>query len=689
MNRESIKIGSLLLMSIILLAAMIYAVQIQPIAYGNWNVENFDLHTFSSYDDLTTYLRESFTSSTSSWKTGAFGNGSPRSEVMMVDDMQVPAAMESYGGDEGSVDYSETNVQVEGVDEPDIVKTDGTNLYVVADNTVYIILAYLPENAVILSTIELEDDESIQNLFVDGDRLVIFSTIYDHRIYLEDDIKGETSSLIEPWYASPETQVTVFDIGDSDAPTQVREIVLAGTLVGARLIDGFVYVITSQYSYETILPEEGEEVTPRLLVDDVAVEIPVDNIFYVDIPGKSSTATNIASFAVHDDTSDVNIEMYFLGYTQTLFVSQNNIYVAYAQYSYDYSMFQEIIDEVLLDYLPDSLVEELETVETLTLTDYQKQSVSEWILQNYASDLSLSTQQDIAKEVLQHIERTIIHRIHIENGDIEYMAQGNVPGHFHNQFSFSEHDGHLRVSTTLQGWRLRSYLPDLVSLNHVFVLNMDLEIVGSIEDLAPGENIYATRFMGDRCYLVTFKQVDPFFVIDLADPENPELLGSLKIPGYSTYLHAYDDDHIIGIGMEDNTVKISLFDVTDVTNPVEKAKYTIEPDDSSWGSSTALYEHKAFLFDRAKNLLVLPAGSYKGEEAYVFDITPEDGINLKGTITHDIDYYDDDEETYHYRSGGSILRSLYIENVLYTMSTSMIKMNSLEDLQELNSLSLE
>ena len=91
--------------------------------------------------------------------------------------------------------------------------------------------------------IELEDDESIQNLFVDGDRLVIFSTIYDHRIYLEDDIKGETSSLIEPWYASPETQVTVFDIGDSDAPTQVREIVLAGTLVGARLIDGFVYVI--------------------------------------------------------------------------------------------------------------------------------------------------------------------------------------------------------------------------------------------------------------------------------------------------------------------------------------------------------------------------------------------------------------------------------------------------------------
>ena len=689
MNRESIKIGSLLLMSIILLAAMIYAVQIQPIAYGNWNVENFDLHTFSSYDDLTTYLRESFTSSTSSWKTGAFGNGSPRSEVMMVDDMQVPAAMESYGGDEGSVDYSETNVQVEGVDEPDIVKTDGTNLYVVADNTVYIILAYPPENAVILSTIELEDDESIQNLFVDGDRLVIFSTIYDHRIYLEDDIKGETSSLIEPWYASPETQVTVFDIGDSDAPTQVREIVLAGTLVGARLIDGFVYVITSQYSYETILPEEGEEVTPRLLVDDVAVEIPVDNIYYVDIPGKSSTATNIASFAVHDDTSDVNIEMYFLGYTQTLFVSQNNIYVAYAQYSYDYSMFQEIIDEVLLDYLPDSLVEELETVETLTLTDYQKQSVSEWILQNYASDLSLSTQQDIAKEVLQHIERTIIHRIHIENGDIEYMAQGNVPGHFHNQFSFSEHDGHLRVSTTLQGWRLRSYLPDLVSLNHVFVLNMDLEIVGSIEDLAPGESIYATRFMGDRCYLVTFKQVDPFFVIDLADPENPELLGSLKIPGYSTYLHAYDDDHIIGIGMEDNTVKISLFDVTDVTNPVEKAKYTIEPDDSSWGSSTALYEHKAFLFDRAKNLLVLPAGSYKGEEAYVFDITPEDGINLKGTITHDIDYYDDDEETYHYRSGGSILRSLYIENVLYTMSTSMIKMNSLEDFQELNSLSLE
>ncbi|MCK5031543.1 MAG: beta-propeller domain-containing protein, partial [Thermoplasmatales archaeon] len=216
-------------------------------------------------------------------------------------------------------------------------------------------------------------------------------------------------------------------------------------------------------------------------------------------------------------------------------------------------------------------------------------------------------------------------------------------------------------------------------------------------DLASGEQIYATRFIGDKCYLVTFKQIDPFFVIDLSEPTNPEVLGELKIPGYSTYLHPYDETHIIGIGRDDEKVKISLFDVSDLENPIELSKYEIENDDEDWywAQSSALYEHKAFLFDKEKNLLVIPVGDYSKESAYVFDISVEGGIELKGTITHDLEVepeeeYDPWDDDYYYMGnyGNSIKRTLYIEDVLYTVSDNMVKMNDLETLEEINSITI-
>ena len=304
--------------------------------------------------------------------------------------------------------------------------------------------------------------------------------------------------------------------------------------------------------------------------------------------------------------------------------------------------------------------------------------------------------QNIAKEIVRRTERTIIHRISISDGEITYEAQGNVPGFVNNQFSISEYDRHLRVSTTTQGWMIRSYLSNVDSQNNVYVLNMDLEIVGSVEDLATGEQIYATRFIGDKCYLVTFKQMDPFFVIDLGDPGNPEVLGELKIPGFSTYLHPYDETHIVGIGRDGGKVKISLFDVSDLSNPVELSKYEVENTENSWGwtQSSALYEHKAFLFDREKNLLVLPIGDYSKQSAYVFDISVENGIELKGTVTHDLEMQSeetDSDDTYYYNYdyGNSIKRTLYIDDVLYTISDNMVKMNNLNALDEINSVSLD
>jgi uncharacterized secreted protein with C-terminal beta-propeller domain len=249
---------------------------------------------------------------------------------------------------------------------------------------------------------------------------------------------------------------------------------------------------------------------------------------------------------------------------------------------------------------------------------------------------------------------TTVTKIGIEEGTIIFKANGTVPGYVLNQFSMDEHNGYFRIATTDHDWRSGS------SGNNVYVLNEDMEIVGELEDLAPGEEIYSARFMGERCYLVTFKKVDPLFTIDLSDPENPTVLGKLKIPGYSDYLHPYDENTLIGIGKETveaeegdfawyQGVKISLFDVSDVANPRELAKIEIG---SRGTDSPALYDHHAFLFSKARNLLVIPIleakidendfsgevpanfyGEYTYQGAYVFSISRE-GIELRGTITH-------------------------------------------------------
>ena len=684
MKNERLKLSGIMLAGILVFGTFVYAVNVQPMVRGDFDGITYDLMNFGSYSELTDFLTSSFQqSSRYNWNFGAPGDKSFEFSAVTEG-----SAMDGSGGE--VVDYSQTNVQVIGVDEPDIVKTDGTYLYIVSGNKVIIVKAYPAKDAVIEGEITFDEYVTVHNIFISGSRLVVFATTYDHPVYkalIEDDVVSSS------WYSSPDTYVKIFDIEDMKNPELKRDIVVGGSFSGARMIGDYVYVITTQYSYSYDLPEE--DIIPRILIDGEVHEIAISDIYYVDIPEKSSTFTNILSVHVHDDEQEVNEKVFLLGNSQTLYVSKENIYVTYSTQYYDYDLLEDIIDEVLLPVLPESIKSELETIKALTLEDYQKKTVSEWILQNYAENMDEEQKQNIAKEIVRRTERTIIHRISISDGEITYEAQGNVPGFVNNQFSISEYDGHLRVSTTTQGWMIRSYLSNVDSQNNVYVLDMDLEIVGSVEDLATGEQIYATRFIGDKCYLVTFKQIDPFFVIDLGDPGNPEVLGELKIPGFSTYLHPYDETHIIGIGRDGGKVKISLFDVSDLSDPVELSKYEVENTENSWGwtQSSALYEHKAFLFDKEKNLLVLPIGDYSKQSAYVFDISVENGIELKGTVTHDLEMQSEETDSddiyyYNYDYENSIKRTLYIDDILYTISDNMVKMNNLNTLDEINSVSL-
>ena len=300
-------------------------------------------------------------------------------------------------------------------------------------------------------------------------------------------------------------------------------------------------------------------------------------------------------------------------------------------------------------------------------------------------------------------QSTSIYRVSIDNGNLAFQAKGSVAGSVLNQYSMDEFSGYFRLATT--NWKDTTQ-------NSVFVLDMDLKTVGALElkNAEVRETIQSTRFIGNKAYVVTFEQKDPFFVLDMSNPAAPRVAGKLEIPGYSSYLHPYDENHIIGLGMENSTVKLSLFDVTNVNAPTEMAKYIVDGD---YSYSQAQNEPKAFLFDKAKQLLVIPVsitqygvvsdggvvpprtadgatstsfgqGGY-WDGAYVFRLTAENGFELQGGITHQTST----TQQYWYGDYNMMInRALYIDNTLYTISNAEIKLNSLTDLTQIAEVKL-
>ncbi|MFQ5553644.1 MAG: beta-propeller domain-containing protein, partial [Thermoplasmata archaeon] len=265
--------------------------------------------------------------------------------------------------------------------------------------------------------------------------------------------------------------------------------------------------------------------------------------------------------------------------------------------------------------------------------------------------------------------------------------------------SLDEHRSYLRVATTTWG---------SASENNVYVLDPDLAVVGALEGLARGESIYSARFVGELGYLVTFQKVDPFFVLDLSIPDRPEVLGYLKIPGFSEYLHPIDNTHVLGVGkdtIEDPSgtfawfqgLKLSLFDVSDLRSPKEVAKYLVGDRGSS---SPVLYDHKAFLYMREDRLVVLPVdlvervepvddvppwdyGMDAWQGALVLSVDPADGFEVRARVTH----HPSDGDVCRYASGPyGVTRSLYIGDHLYTISPRVLKAHSLIDFTEASSL---
>lgn len=656
---ENMKIKGLMLAGVIIVISFIYAVNVQPVVFGWYSDGQVypDLKTFESYDELIDFLKTNICHGHYEYE-----QVSPGIRVNTAPNGMTKASETSDSYTEATVDYSKTNIQVEGVDEPDIIKTDGTYIYLVANSKIYIIKAYPAEEATVLSTISFDKDIDVSNIFIKDDKLVIFGA--SNRYPVADEDAKEAS-----YYCGgiSTTTIKIYDISNRKKPELFKDIKLDGRYFDGRMINNYVYVITIEYAWDLFyVLEENETLNiPQITIDSDTREIPPDDIYYVNNSKNVDTMTHIISIDLTD--GKVNQKSFLLGYSQSMYVSKNNIYITST--NYDYVDFQPLVG-----------------------VPYRRS-----------------------------VETTVIHKISIQNGEIEYSSRGEVPGRVLNQFSMDEHNGFFRIATTVGNVWDHEYK----SSNNIYILDETLACISEIEGIAPGERIYSARFMGNKAYLVTFKKVDPFFTIDLSDPYNPKVLGELKIPGYSDYLHPFDENHIIGIGKDTvealdelkgrrgidfawyQGIKIALFDVSDFEKPKEIAKIVIGDRGTN---SPALYDHKAFLFNREKELLVIPVSLYEINEeikeqnngytgniygkftfqgAYVYKLNLN-GFEFRGRITHRNQSESIEDHYWYWESSNyDIKRTLFIDNTLYTISNNIVKMNSLDDLSEINSLELE
>ena len=516
-----------------------------------------------------------------------------------------------------SKDYSTTNTQVENVDEADIVKTDGNYIYYTSNNKVYIVKADGLEK---VSEIEIKEENKNfypQEIYVNEDKLILLGNSNEYE-KVEEKYETEVVTNYARVSTTSMAEAIVYDIKDRENPKQIRRVGLDGNYTNSRMIGDNIYFISNKYAnyYKNM---EDYEILP--ILKDTAVSNEIKRVDVTDIAyfedSESYTYMLVAGFNINKN-EQAYTEIFF-GASDIVYASQNNLYIAQANYGRFYNSSES---------------------------------------------------------------KTTIYKFNLDESKIVLKCKGEIKGNLNNQFSMDEHDGNLRVATTL-GF-------DDDSTNQLYVLDKDLKQIGKIENMAKGEKIYSVRFIGKVGYVVTFKQIDPLFVIDLSNPTSPEVKGELKIPGYSSYLHPYDETHIIGIGyntktnsnggVTTTTLKMSMFDVSDLSNPQEMFNVSI----GNYSSySNVLYNHKQLFYNKQRNLIGFPVTlreyDYKNDkDAFVvFEIDLENGFEKHGEISNKINYLT------------NIDRAIYIDDILYTLSEKQIIAYDLNTFEELNKLEFD
>jgi uncharacterized secreted protein with C-terminal beta-propeller domain len=481
------------------------------------------------------------------------------------------------------------------------------------------------------------------------------------------------------------------------------------------MIGDFVYLLTSTpvynyyYSNETVIPRVFSN---NKLIKYCEGRLRCPDMYYIGIPYENYNMVNVAAIDIKNDSKMPESDIYLLSGAENLFVSEKNMYVSHTRYLDQNRLYFDAVNEVIVPKLEKSYRERVKMIQDAheyVLTEDEKLAKIGNVVMLYLESISdeeseklMTKTQDLVGEMYEALrdeaEKSVIHRIALDGANIEYRATGEVKGQLLNQFSLDEKDGNLRVATTRnREWGWFSDEEGEESYNNLYVLDADLKQIGALENLASGERIYSARFIGDRAYMVTYRQVDPLFVIDLAVATAPRVAGEIKLPGFSNYLHPYDEFTLIGLGREteedqttgivrDKGIKLSLFDVSSISEPKVIDEYVLG-DNNSY--TQAAYEHKAFLFSASKNLLAFPvsmaASKEEGkEEAEAFNglavfKLDKNGFEYRGKFDH-ADPGDDKEDYWWGDYDKSVNRSLYINDMLYSFSNNYMQVNRLDDL---------
>ncbi len=573
-------------------------------------------------------------------------------------------------GSAGPESRSETNVQEQGVDEPDLVKSDGQHIFIAQSNALTIVKSWPAIDAVEVAKVEIEGNPT--SLFLHEDRAIVFSQSWDES-WPSDEATGYR-------YGSG-TRITVVDVSQPESPEVMREVTIEGEMIGARMIGDQMYVTTRRYhGIPAALWDAAYTMTSDL--DPVRkwwAEPTEEEILAIqDIARERLRGTVHAGYAALD-TGAFLLSIREDGQTTSAGGCTSILHA-------DEITTPELLSVVHVDMGADRAGGELQT--TSVMASGSTMYASEDHI--YIAQGSFSWWWGWGS-----VDRsTRIHRFELSDEGTAYTATGVVPGWLHNQFSMSEYEGLLRVATTDLDWWWGTSTDGREDGNNVFILDPaqgQMQIIGSIEGLAPGERIYAARFQGDKGYLVTFRQVDPLFTLDLADPTRPRAVGELKIPGYSAYLHPRGNARLIGVGMDGTDdgqitgVSVSLFDVSDFARPTEVDRVTVE---TEWGSSEALWDHHAITVHN--NLLTVPYWGYDEDEedgwGYINGLLVVDVTKNRLEERTRIDHKDlikealcgddwDCEDVYYW--GGEIRRSIIMDDYLFSVSDYGIKVSDL------------
>lgn len=540
-------------------------------------------------------------------------------------------SLPNVGGGQVPERVSTTNVQVLGIDEPDIMKIDGENMFysspysyglrpipMLQEKRIAPMSEPLigndfrspplpPEQSGGIYSIKMFPPQSLKKLgtvAASGDMLLADNTlvVFNENDYGKRSIDGYDVS-------SPEKPVKKWSIPYQSNSYKVQ----------ARLYRGKMYLVTridAGGDYPCPVRPFGASIKGGF--------VPCTEIYHPVNPVSNDTLYTVSRISIDNGTVEKNVS--FTGSTNesVIYMSRDSLYVAY-HYSGDLAKIMHSFVSENRDLFPATLVDKLGKLQGYDISTQAKLMELMTILSRFTAgveeDKRLAFENNMNNRMkkfmetnARQLEKTGLVKVDIDDFSID--ATGEVPGQVLNQYSMDEFEGNLRIATTVgQSGFLGQFGQRTASFSDMYVLDSGLRTIGTVTDLGKTERIYAVRFMADRGYIVTFRQTDPFYVLDLSNPRSPQLKGELKIPGYSSYLHPLTEDLLVGVGQEGGSVKLSLFDVSSPEKPVEIDKYSMS---EYW--SEAMNNPHAFLADEKHKVFFMPGGqggyvfSYKGKK---------------------------------------------------------------------------